>query len=133
MITCLQKINLTLAHQIDNTVFLGKAPRPSAGGEVLQWFWFANTGKRISQNDAKQARARVYVVVCDIVDLPLMTCTGLMYMMPTPLDNRINHFKKARRKGPFKMNDVYEGRGNRALLGVAHRLRYGMSIFCAYS
>ena len=50
MIPCLEKVDSLLADAVDQAVFLRDSPRPAAGENELQGFWFANSGKRVSHD-----------------------------------------------------------------------------------
>jgi len=50
MVPHLQEIDAVVADQIDDSVLLGKAAGPDAGGKVFQRFRLADSGKGVAQN-----------------------------------------------------------------------------------
>jgi hypothetical protein len=50
MITGLQEIDTVGAEQADHAVFLGQAPRPDAGGQILKRLRFADVGEGIAKD-----------------------------------------------------------------------------------
>ena len=50
VIPCLKKIDPDVANEVYKAMLLGKATRPDAGGEILEWFRFANACKGIAHD-----------------------------------------------------------------------------------
>ena len=54
MITRLKKIDSVVANEVYKAMFLGKTTRPDAGGEIFEWFRFANACKGIAHDSLDQ-------------------------------------------------------------------------------
>jgi hypothetical protein len=50
MVFCLQKINAGTAYAVNEAMLLRDTPRPAARQYILEWLWFADTGKGISEH-----------------------------------------------------------------------------------
>lgn len=54
MVSSLEKINATLAHEIDNAMLLCESPRPTAWREIFERFGLANSFERLTQDGFNQ-------------------------------------------------------------------------------
>jgi hypothetical protein len=48
VITTLDKVNALIAHNVDQAMFFGDAPRPDTWPKVFERFWFAKPAKRFA-------------------------------------------------------------------------------------
>ena len=54
MISSLKKIDTVVANEVNEAMFLGKTTRPDSGGEIFEWFGFANACKWIAHDGLDQ-------------------------------------------------------------------------------
>jgi len=50
MVSCLQKIDLSISNQINDTVLSGQSAGPCAWGQIFQWLWFSDALKWVAQD-----------------------------------------------------------------------------------
>jgi hypothetical protein len=56
MVSRLQKVNLIVPNQVNDTVFLRQPSGPGAWGKILERFGFADSNKRVAQNGLDQVK-----------------------------------------------------------------------------